>query len=64
MPPKITDPIELANLKRRFAADPLVIHLTPGNLRYLALGRRLELAEMLAPLIQKPHPDSGTEELP
>ena len=56
MPPKITDPVELAAMKKKFANDPLTLHLTPGNLAYLRLGRalwHLEIEQMLAEMSRR-----------
>lgn len=70
---KVTDPKLLAELKARFAADPLVIKWTPKRQRDAALGRALLLREItqvpLAPVDgpkREPEadPESETESPP
>lgn len=73
---KVTDPKLLAELKARFAADPLVIKWTPKRQRDAALGRALLLRELtkLPPgqvegprpsgRSQEPDPDSDTASPP
>ncbi len=71
---KVTDPKLLAELKARFAADPLVIKWTPKRQRDAALGRALLLSELTQVSLgrvegpkrepedsQEPDPGSNTE---
>lgn len=64
---KVTDPKLLAELKARFAADPLVIKWTPKRQRDAALGRALMLREItqlpLAPA-EGPRPSDPSRQEP
>lgn len=64
MPPKITDPVELAALRKKFMNDPLTIRLTPANRRRIEQGRQIVLAEMLAPLLGTSRQESAAAETP
>lgn len=64
---KVTDPKLLAELKARFAADPLVVKWTPKRQRDAALGRALLLRDLtqipLAP-VDGPKREPGADSEP
>lgn len=64
MPPKITDPVELAALRKKFMNDPLTIRLTPANRWRIEQGRQIVLSEMLAPLLGTSRQESDSEAPP